>query len=242
MRQAFPLFAIALLAPLALASCAGLKESKVILPVHEYEKMIVGRLDAEYVGTDNCVAKCHKHDKIRDNFIHSVHGEQVEPQSNLPLVNCESCHGPGSLAIDDISDDVAGNDARKVKCDTSTFLDISQLPSQAQSLICLRCHSAELSPRLTHWNAGPHALNETSCLSCHKLHEGPQQKADRKQTSELCLRCHQETGTENNQFSHHPLREKHTVCVDCHNPHGSTHKKLLLELQRVNGVESVAAS
>ena len=228
MRPAFPLFAIALLAPLALASCAGLKQSKAVLPVHEYEKMIVGRLDAEYVGTDNCVAKCHKHDKIREDFIHSVHGEQVKPQSNLPLVNCESCHGPGSLAIANISDDVASNDARKVKCDTSTFLDILYLPSQAQSLICLKCHSTESTPNLTHWNAGTHALNEVSCLDCHKLHQGPQQKADRKQMSELCFSCHPEIKAENNLFSHHPMREKKMVCVDCHNPHGSTQEKLLL--------------
>ncbi|WP_240732087.1 hypothetical protein [Geobacter sp. FeAm09] len=92
------------LVSLLAAGCAGMKQSHPLLPVAEYEKMIVGRLDADYVGTDNCVAKCHKHDKITSDFKRSVHGEQIKPETGLPLVNCESCHGPGSLAIANIEE------------------------------------------------------------------------------------------------------------------------------------------
>ena len=129
-----------------LSSCAELKQDRPFLPVAEYERMIVGRLDAEYVGTDNCVSKCHKHEKTADDFKHSVHGEQIRPETGLPLVNCESCHGPGSLAIEKIGDDVQENDEKKVKCDTKAFLDIHNLPTPAQSLICLKCHAAASSP------------------------------------------------------------------------------------------------
>ena len=45
-----------------LPGCISPKQSRPLLPVAEYEKMVVGRLDAEYVSTDNCVAKCHHHD------------------------------------------------------------------------------------------------------------------------------------------------------------------------------------
>ena len=72
MRRLAPIF---LLATLCVAACADLKQSRPILPMRDYERMIVGRLDAEYVGTDNCVSKCHSHDKITDDFRHSVHGE-----------------------------------------------------------------------------------------------------------------------------------------------------------------------
>jgi DmsE family decaheme c-type cytochrome len=208
-------------------ACSELKLSKPILPIYEYEKMIVGRLDAEYVGTDNCVSKCHKHDKITDDFNHSLHGEQIKPETRLPLVNCESCHGPGSLAINDLKNDPETNDALKIKCDTTKLLDIKNLPPMAQSLICLKCHSASSTPNLTHWNSSPHALNDVSCFDCHKLHQGPQQKVSHEQMSELCYACHPEVRAENNLNSHHPLKEKKMACVDCHDEHGSTQDKLL---------------
>jgi len=218
---------LAVAGALLCASCAQLKQSKPLLPVREYERMIVGRLDAEYVGTANCVSKCHFHDKITENFSHSVHGEQIKPESGLPLVNCESCHGPGSLAIAHLSDDREKNTLEKKKCDTSTFLDIMHLPPQAQSLICLKCHAAASIPALAHWNSSSHALNDVSCLDCHKLHRGPQQKVSREEMAEMCYGCHPEVKGENSLFSHHPLREKKMVCVDCHEVHGSTLDHLL---------------
>ena len=47
--------AITILGAFFVAGCAALKESKPILSIKEYEKLIVGRLDADYVGTDNCL-------------------------------------------------------------------------------------------------------------------------------------------------------------------------------------------
>ena len=42
-----------------ISGCVDLKGSKPILPIREYEKMIVGNLYADYVGTENCLAACH---------------------------------------------------------------------------------------------------------------------------------------------------------------------------------------
>ena len=227
MRYATQLIFLVFVAGAFLAACSGLKQSRPILPVREYEKLIVGRLDAEYVGTDNCVAKCHRHDKIADDFRHSVHGEQIKPESGLPLVNCESCHGPGSLAIESLEDDPEQNDAEKKKCDTTKLLDILNLPPQAQSLLCLKCHTAASTPALAHWNASQHAMNDVSCFNCHTLHLGPQQKVSHEAMSELCYGCHPEVKAENSLFSHHPFREKKMACVDCHDVHGSIQEKLL---------------
>jgi DmsE family decaheme c-type cytochrome len=145
----------------------------------------------------------------------------------LPLVNCESCHGPGSLAIEKLDEDPKKNDALKNKCDTTKFLDINNLPPQAQSLLCLKCHTASSTPVLALWNASPHAMNDVSCFDCHKLHRGTQQKVSHEEMSELCYGCHPEVKIENSLYSHHPLPEKKMACVDCHEVHGSLQDKQL---------------
>ncbi len=227
MYRLFVFVTLVIPALLPLSSCSSLKESKPLLPVREYERMIVGRLDAEYVGTDNCVSKCHKHDKITEDFKDSVHGEQIKAETRLPLVNCESCHGPGSLAIEALPDDPEENDRLQRKCDFKTFLDIMNLPPQAQSLICLKCHSAASIPTLAQWNASVHAINDVSCFDCHKLHQGPQQKVSHREMAELCYGCHPQIKAENQLFSHHPIFEKKVACVDCHDVHGSSQEHLL---------------
>lgn len=209
------------------AGCAELKQSHQLLPVAEYEKMIVGRLDAEYVGTDNCVAKCHKHDKITDFFRRSVHGEQIKEDTGLPLVNCESCHGPGNLAIEKVEENKRLHGDKGDKCDTKMLLDLKTLPPQAQSLICLKCHSAASTPSLALWHTSVHALNDLSCFTCHKLHEGPQQKVSNDKMAELCYGCHPDVRAQFRLFSHHPMQEKRMNCFDCHEPHGSANPKLL---------------
>ncbi|BCR04968.1 c-type cytochrome [Desulfuromonas versatilis] len=197
-----------------------LRSDHPLMPVREYERMIVGRLDADYVGNDNCLGKCHKHEKIFRDFQLSVHGEQIAVETGLPLVNCESCHGPGSLAI--------ANLEGKEKCDFETLLQFDKLPSQAQSLICLKCHSAASTPALHNWAGSIHANSEVSCFDCHKLHQGPQQKASRKEIDALCYGCHQDVRMAFLQFSHHPVPENKMACIDCHDPHGGSQSGSLL--------------
>jgi hypothetical protein len=89
-----------------ISGCSSLKESSPILPIREYEKMIVGDLHADYIGTENCLSACHEHDRLKLFFDASTMGAQLKKESGMPLVDCESCHGPGSRAIKDLSKEV----------------------------------------------------------------------------------------------------------------------------------------
>lgn len=204
--------------------CVNLRESKPILPIREYEKMIVGNLNAEYVGTQNCLAACHEHDKLKLFFDSSTMGAQLQKESGLPLVDCETCHGPGSLAIEGLSRELVESDAKKgikTKCDFKTLIDLKTLPATAQSLICLKCHTANATFNLHNWNAGLHAINEVSCFTCHNIHIGPDLKVTPRASGKLCISCHKSAQAQFSLPSHHPLLEGRVFCVDCHNPHGS---------------------
>ncbi len=226
-RRGGPLYALALamlVVSAAFWGCAEMRDSRPIVPVKEYEKLIAGRLDADYVGDQACLAKCHAHDQIKKWFEASTMGAQLSPESGLPLVNCESCHGPGSLAINNIKE-INGVPT----CDYKTFIDLNELPKQAQSLICLKCHTGNATFNLHNWNAGTHNMSGVSCFDCHNVHQGPDLKVHPKDVAALCFKCHQDIKAEFALPTHHPVPEGRMYCIDCHEPHGSENEKLLKE-------------
>lgn len=217
-------------AALLSAGCETLRESKPILPVREYEKMIVGRLDADYIGTKNCLSACHFHDRIKRDFDASTMGAQMSDKTSMPLVDCESCHGPGSLAVEGLTPEKVAADAKEGKqtaCKHETFIDIKKLPAQAQSLICLKCHTANATFNLHNWNAGEHNLSDVSCSDCHKVHIGPDLKVKPKDIGPMCETCHRDVQAQFALPSHHPLPEQRVFCTDCHDAHATTNEKML---------------
>jgi len=216
--------------PVMFTACESLRSSKPIIPLREYEIMIAGRLDANYVGTQNCLSACHYHDKIKQDFDASTMGVQLSKKSGMPLVNCESCHGPGSLAIEGITPEKVEADAKagkRTECNYKTFIDIENIPAQAQSLICLKCHTANATFNLHNWNAGSHSVNDVSCSDCHSIHAGSDLKVKPRDTLDMCYKCHQEARAEFSLPSHHAVPEKRIFCTDCHDPHGTLTEKLL---------------
>lgn len=210
----------------------SLKEAKPIIPQKEYEKMLLGNLSADYIGNENCLKSCHTHDKLATDFRASTMGDQLAASSSgMMVVNCESCHGPGSEAIDAMKGlTVEKNYEQIVKIHKENFLDFKTLPAGAKSLICLKCHTQNATFNIHNWNVGVHALNEVSCSDCHPIHTGSDLVTPPRKINELCIGCHRTVGVEFSLPSHHPVKENKIYCTDCHQPHGTTNDKLLVGL------------
>ncbi|MBI5191236.1 MAG: DmsE family decaheme c-type cytochrome [Nitrospirae bacterium] len=179
----------------------------------DYKAMVAGRAGAELVGNKTCW-NCHMND---------THAAQEGA-----VVNCEDCHGAGDLAVKDLHEEKG-----RMACNYKTFINISELPKPAQSMVCIKCHSGNATFNLHNWNAGAHNLNGVSCLDCHNMHHGDNLKPSRADMDKMCYNCHQNVRAQFMLPTHHAVPEGKVACVDCHNPHGSPNPGPMLLRQTV---------
>jgi predicted CXXCH cytochrome family protein len=180
---------------------------------------------ATRVGAEACAA-CHS--EVNNNFRHAFHAQQG--------IECEDCHGAGSLHVG------GGGDVARI-------VSYRQRSAPDANGACLSCHAQD--ERIRNWPAGTHSSNHVRCLDCHQIHNRALQAANESRTSfdtatraafvagsvspetdvvvrppsatnEACLKCHQTEGAQLSMPYHHPLREGKMSCVDCHDPHGGT--------------------
>jgi DmsE family decaheme c-type cytochrome len=225
------LLLLTLLAAFLGGGCVGkLKETKPIVPIKEYEKLLFGKLTADYVGNENCLKGCHTHDRLALDFKASTMGDQLaESSSGMMIVDCESCHGPASELMDAIAGlDVKSNAAEILKAHQENLLDYRTLPSGAKSLVCLKCHTGNATFNIHNWNGSTHAGSEVSCSSCHPIHAGSDLVAQPREVAGLCLSCHIDVSAQLSLPSHHPIKEGKIYCSDCHDPHGNANPSNLL--------------
>ena len=212
------------LALVLLAGC-GLRQSLLQPPVPPAPP------GATEVGSKRC-ADCHE--EIYKSFQRSVHGRAASFETGIKG-GCESCHGPGSLHVEE-------GDPGKIR----SFARLS--PGEAAA-VCVQCHR---TGDLMNWSGSAHAVAEVGCTRCHSIHKAPEApeeafgyhqgravRAARKyllsrREPSLCVKCHPEVRARLFYPSHHPLKEGKMVCTDCHTPHGSAVEALLRTRERKN--------
>ncbi len=212
----------------SLLGCFGWGASNsAALPVNpKWDKTLAAYAEipgASRVGPDACMA-CHT--ETAKNFQHAFHKQQG--------VECEDCHGNGSLHVE------GGGDVTKI-------LSFEKRPAETANGVCLGCHARD--EKVRHWPAGSHSANHIRCVDCHQIHESAVRVANENlgsldtntrgafaaaavspesnvvlrspsETNDTCLKCHQTEGAQLSLPYHHPLREGKMSCVDCHDPHG----------------------
>jgi len=171
--------------------------------------------NARRVGEKVC-ANCH--DTEKSLFGHTQHAKvfRENPRNDTEKSVCEACHGNGSLHAADTK-----NKDLIIGFDKEWGTSIERQTGQ-----CLNCHAGG---QRINWPGSIHATNKLSCSDCHNpmarfSATGLMKKAG---ITETCQTCHQQQRAEFRKRSHMPVPEGKMTCVDCHNPHGSTGKKLL---------------
>lgn len=162
---------------------------------------------ATAVGAETC-ATCH--DEAAAAFRSGQHGQAMQAhQPGILDKACETCHGPGSLHVDDPS-----------------TKNIRRIPPDEA---CLSCHTQQ-SGYMALTTPG-HLRNGIKCLDCHVSgHAAPAAKPLlAARPYDLCARCH---AYEANQFKlsfSHRRGSRPFDCTDCHTVHGANRTGRLIQ-------------
>jgi DmsE family decaheme c-type cytochrome len=174
----------------------------------------VGAGEAAIVGSQVCLG-CHADQAAK--FAQTLMGKIGKVRKGT--MECENCHGPGSLHVK------AGG-GRGVGGIISFRPDDASRSAKDNNAICLNCH--ERGDR-TYWNGSTHQVRDLMCTNCHTVMRSVSTKYQLRKITEMevCFQCHKDRRAQLFRTSHMPLREGKVTCSDCHNPHGAFTKGLL---------------
>jgi DmsE family decaheme c-type cytochrome len=168
-----------------------------------------GFAGATYVRDVETCGACHE--EVIEPYHKTAHGRAfaLGPRNNLEVLNCEACHGPRSQHVQEPD------------------LTLAMTDRQYEP-VCLQCHQD--SDRM-YWQSSLHRTTEVNCTSCHTLMERRSDRALLSQPDEstLCYACHTNVRGEMHKTHRHPVRDNRMECSDCHNPHGSPGRGMLVK-------------
>jgi len=164
----------------------------------QQENACAGMSDGDYMGVEVC-NECHE-DTVTTMQM-TLHGEALDN-------DCEICHGPGSMHLDEEGECIISMAGR--------FGESVEMLNE----ICLECHDDE---PLQNWPDSIHKDNDVACADCHQIHGG-RDVTDRQDQAGICYHCHMSPKrTETYQpYGHFTQRHEKMLCSSCHNPHGAT--------------------
>ena len=159
--------------------------------------------DAGFVGSEVCQA-CH--DEIAAKLSTSAH-QAIARRSGLEQRACESCHGPGAKHAESTS--------------PGDILQPGKMRAAEADRTCLSCHKNQ--PWAGRRIPGGHAQSQVACVTCHAVHQSPEDLVSRKvaTVNARCAACHTGPRAEFQRPHAHRLSNDAIKCSDCHNPHGN---------------------
>lgn len=161
-------------------------------------------------GAKACL-KCHD-EAPTNHILMTPHAQAADKRTPFASHACETCHGPS------VEHREAPKDQENRPAPDIVFGYRAATLAENQNDVCLGCHESGMR---MNWRGSQHDFADVPCSSCHTLHAFSD-KAQGKETQRfVCYACHPVIRAQNQQFSHHPIREGKVVCSDCHNPHGS---------------------
>lgn len=162
---------------------------------------------ATFVGDREACASCHE--DAMTKYSNTSHSEALTRGERLVqgASDCETCHGPRSLHIENPDNSLAFSD-------------------EQYSTVCMQCHQ---DSKRMFWHDSKHESSEVGCVSCHTVMEAKSQSALLKANEErdVCAKCHADVAAKMKRASSHPVAEDNLSCSSCHNAHGSIDQGML---------------
>jgi DmsE family decaheme c-type cytochrome len=90
----------------------------------------------------------------------------------------------------------------------------------------MKCHRGNTH---TGWVGSTHETNNVVCANCHKVHAEHDAVRARATQADVCYACHRKERADFHKPSAHPVRFGRIACSECHAPHGSPARAMLVK-------------